>query len=146
MARYVRIHADKTVTSRLYGVNASLGALQKYKYRIGQANERGLKKALTYLLRETLPVTPKDTGRLRRSGKVHMMGKRETARGYVAFHAPYAVYVHENLFVYHKPPTMAKFLERTAKRLRLNMRALIVFEIQDACRKALASAARRRLT
>lgn len=29
----------------------------------------------------------------------------------VGYKAPYAIYVHENLAAYHKPPTKAKFLE-----------------------------------
>lgn len=43
-----------------------------------------------------------------------LKGRKTVAYG-IGFSAPYAVFVHENLENYHKPPTQAKFLETAAK-------------------------------
>jgi hypothetical protein len=60
-------------------------------------------------------ITPIQTGALRASGHVEPPeidpAGATVSFGYGGASAPYAVYVHENLSAYHKPPTMAKFLE-----------------------------------
>lgn len=47
---------------------------------------------------------------------------RRLAVGYLAF---YAIYVHERLDVYHAPPTMAKWLETTYRRVAGRMAKII---------------------
>ena len=72
------------------------------------------------MLKETLRITPVDTGNLRASGHVtNPVVNGTVVSTEIVFggdSAPYAFIVHERLDVYHRPPTQAKFLEATYKR------------------------------
>lgn len=61
-------------------------------------------------------LTPVDTGTLRGSGHVRMPEVTEAGVsvviGFGGAASGYAIYVHENLNSFHKPPTQAKFLEQ----------------------------------
>ena len=54
---------------------------------------------------------PKDTGDLRKSAYVSVTRKGKNIEALVGYKTHYAIFVHEILSAYHKPPTMAKFLE-----------------------------------
>ena len=125
------------VISKTIGVEDNLRAFNAYRREIGRGVERAVRKANEYLLKETLPVTPKDKGILRDSGKVNINGRGVNTTGFVSFSAPYAVYVHEDLSKYHAPGTYAKFLERTARAKKLQMREIMRSEIQQACKNTL---------
>lgn len=111
------------------GLGAALGR------HVAGAN-RGLKRAGAYLLGETLPITPVEFGFLRGSGfvraldKVGGRGKGELVTVIIGFTAGYAIYVHENLEAYHRPPTQAKFLEKTARDKGPEARKLILESIR----------------
>jgi hypothetical protein len=65
------------------------------------------------LLEETLPVTPMDSGDLRSTGRVVMVGPGIFTVQFGGPEAPYAYKVHEDLEAYHEAPTKAKYLEGT---------------------------------
>ena len=49
----------------------------------------------------------------------------------VGYEAPYAIYVHENLEAYHKPPTQAKYLEQPSRERKKE----ILLEIRGALKE-----------
>lgn len=128
------------VISKVYGVRESIQALKGYETAFGKGVERGVIKSTNFLLHETLKVTPisdqgsngNPPGFLRKSGKVLIYGARQFTRGRVTFTAPYAIYVHEDLYAIHKPGTYAKFLERTAYEKQLEIRAIFLMEARAA--------------
>lgn len=70
----------------------------------------GLKKCGEVLLRKSQTLVPVDTGALKASGKVEVTGVGFSAKVFVSYDGPYAIYVHENLSAYHAPPTRARYL------------------------------------
>lgn len=54
--------------------------------------------------------TPVKTGKLKASASLEVLSDSATIR----YTEPYAVFVHEVQFNYHKPPTGSKFLEQAA--------------------------------
>ena len=70
----------------------------------------------TRIINSAKAITPVDTGTLKGSGHVQMpdiSGNSVTVTvGFGGAASNYAIYVHENLNSFHKPPTTAKFLER----------------------------------
>ena len=50
--------------------------------------------------------------------RILRLKRQEFATATVGYRAPYAIYVHENLEAYHKPPTQAKFLSQPFQQLR----------------------------
>jgi hypothetical protein len=64
-----------------------------------------------YIQRESQKIVPVDTGALRNSAGTRTEGKGSATEAFVFYTMFYAVYVHENIFNYHKPPTRARFLE-----------------------------------
>lgn len=125
------------VTLRVINVPEVMQAVKKKTRDMERAAKRGVKKATKFLLEETLKVTPYDTGVLYRSGATAFQDEGFRARGIVYFDdikAPYAIYVHEDLTKYHKPPTMAKFLQRTLWKNRGRISRIIQDEIRQAMR------------
>lgn len=74
-------------------------------------------EAIYYTSQELVPV---DTMRLKKSGYIDVRRKRGHITGEVGYgkggDPHYAVFVHEMLHFYHKPPTQAKFLEAAVMR------------------------------
>jgi hypothetical protein len=123
------------VTIETIGIPNNIRGLKKWNRNMERAAERGVKKATKFLLKETLKVTPKKTGILRDSGKTEFRGKGKNIEGIVYFdetEAPYAIYVHEDLEAYHKPPTTAKFLQKT----QYEKRGEISRIIREECARA----------
>lgn len=117
------------------GVSKHQAALKHWDANMRRAAERGVKKAIDFLLKETLKVTPQETGNLRAAGHAVMRDRGPEVQGIVFFdevQAPYAIYVHEDLTKYHKPPTMGKFLQRTQFKFRGKLSQIIREEIQKA--------------
>lgn len=86
-----------------------------------ELQERILPSEMKGALQPTLDLSnhycPIDTGELRRSGYIDARRNRRMGvsaeLGYgLGGMAPYAVFVHENPFFYHEPPTQYKFLQR----------------------------------
>ncbi len=105
----------RALIARLSAASAiAHGALSAAIYQEGQE-----------MLTEALPITPVDTGNLRASGRVSLprvsLGGVEVDVGFGGAAAPYALFVHERLDAYHKPPTQAKFLETVALRRAATM-------------------------
>ncbi len=59
---------------------------------------------------------PVKTGNLRGSRRVYISVQPGRAKAIIGYICKYALPVHENLQVYHSPPTKAKFLEDPARR------------------------------
>jgi hypothetical protein len=78
-----------------------------------------MKNALEPTFEKSQEYCPKRTGELVRSGYLEITDFRGSPRvemGYGRGGNPYyAVLVHENLNMYHKPPTQAKFLQRAVE-------------------------------
>lgn len=76
--------------------------------------------ALQPIYDDSQELVPVDTGELKASGFIEArLGSRgaEGVVGYARGGQPqYAVWVHENMVWFHKPPTQAKFLEEAVKR------------------------------
>lgn len=93
---------------------------------------KGLNQGLEVLAAAALPVTPKDTGRLRGSQKI----TRATAgnrQGAVSYDTPYAVIQHENLGYHHTTPgTSAKYLERPLLANREKMLQAVANGVREA--------------
>lgn len=91
-----------------------------------------------YVLEPAREIVPYDTGRLHDSGFVSVTNERGRIRAIVGFDTEYAIYVHENPDVFHKPPTRWKFLEEP---LFAN-KARVVAAIGYAMRRAIAEITR----
>lgn len=97
------------------GVSSTLKAIGRRKAKATRATEDVLEQCGQIILKQALVYVPYRTGRLYRSGKVIVTGKGGRATVRVVFGGPgiaYALYVHENPTMYHRPPTMYKYLER----------------------------------
>jgi hypothetical protein len=95
----------------------------------GRKVERALLKAALFLLRQSQKLVPVDTGALRASAHVRQRGHGYNTVTYVVYLTDYAIYVHEDLTKYHKPPTQAKFVETPARRDHLRILAIIRREL-----------------
>ncbi len=90
---------------------------------LDQTGQMILKRALQYV--------PVDTGALRASGRSEVSGRGNAAKVDVSFGRTaggflgYAVYVHENPLVYHKPPTCYKYLSRAVRETKGARAALV---------------------
>jgi hypothetical protein len=71
-----------------------------------------------------------DTTAVMASLKSRSLKGRKEMKLQVGYEAPYAVYVHENLEAYHKPPTRAKYLESPARRLRKKMTEIVLRSVK----------------
>ena len=65
------------------------------------------------ILQPANEIVPFDTGALHDSGYINVTRSRGRVQGMVGYDTDYAIYVHERLDCYHKPPTRAKWLEET---------------------------------
>lgn len=110
------------------GVSSTLKALGRRKATATRATEDVLRQNGEIILKQALVYVPFRTGRLYRSGKVIVTGRGGNAKVRVVFGGPgiaYALYVHENPAVYHKPPTMYKYLERAVAGTKGTRAALV---------------------
>lgn len=106
-----------------------------------KAVKKGMRKALLQageqILERARYYVPVDTGLLKSTGRATVYISGQTAELVVSFGqdsegvdagggaAYYALWVHENLDVYHAPPTSAKFLEKAERETRWKVSALI---------------------
>jgi hypothetical protein len=73
-------------------------------------------------------------GSLKRSGHVARHGHADYTVEYGGPDAPYAIYVHEILSYYHRPPTQAKFLEQPYDELKGQLSEGVINGIKRAIR------------
>lgn len=116
----------------LIGVPEAIKKLRRMKDAIPPAVEASVIEAAHILLRESLKLCPIDTGDLRRSGEVIVNGSGLSTTAIVAYTQQYAIYVHENLEAYHKPPTQAKFLEQPMRQYRRDIAKKIARDVRHA--------------
>jgi hypothetical protein len=87
--------------------------------QFGEASEDLILEALEPTFEKAKSYTPYRTGELRGSGyleKVGFRGRPRVEMGFARGGFPhYAVLVHEDLNMYHNPPTQAKFLQRAVE-------------------------------
>lgn len=83
-------------------VDAIMGSYSTKPSRVDALARAIYDRALLY--------TPIKTGKLKQSASIEFYPQSAIIR----FSEPYAVYVHETNFNYHKPPTGSKFLEQAA--------------------------------
>lgn len=119
------------------GIQESAKAVGKLRRVTNKAGAKGLRKALTYLLKESNKITPKKTGALRKSGTVSIIQTEPQPKGVILYGVYYAIYVHEDLTKHHAAGTSAKFLEKTVKNKRYisKARGMITNEIELAQRR-----------
>lgn len=67
--------------------------------------------AAEIILEASQKLVPVDTGRLKKSGHIEQNSEGTYS---IVYDAPYALFVHEIMGNYHKPPTQAKYLEDVA--------------------------------
>jgi hypothetical protein len=88
---------------------------QKVIESINATSVPGLEYALKPIYDSSQMLVPVRTGRLKRSGFIEVRRTRRGVTGTVGYakggSPHYAVYVHENMEMYHNPPTQAKFLQ-----------------------------------
>lgn len=105
------------VTMILSGADSLIAKIQTLAVEAPVKVGAGLYLEAQAILAEATKITPIDTGALRASGHVEhptIDGLAIEVRiGYGGASAPYALFVHERLDLFHEPPTQAKFLEAT---------------------------------
>ncbi len=108
----------------ILGMNEVIGRLQRIHDGLPDEMANALREEAKIELREAIRRTPRDTGALRKSGKISEVKKSErTCSINISFggeQAPYAIYVHEDLEAYH-PVGQAKFLESVLLESRPHM-------------------------
>lgn len=107
-----RTDKGASVRFSVTGLDKVADRFRKMHLGISDVMKDCLVDVLTEVKDESQYLVPVDTGFLQNSAAVVISKrKRATWAGTVTYRAFYAMWVHENLAVYHKPPTQAKFLE-----------------------------------
>jgi hypothetical protein len=100
------------VELRVDGPEELLNSIQRFANEYPQVAAQALYDELRLVMNESQRQVPVDTGILRASGSVDVpMSEGGIITSSLGYSTNYAVYVHENLEAFHKPPTKAKFLE-----------------------------------
>ncbi len=89
----------------------------------------GLQKCAEVLLKKSQMFVPVDTGALKKSGRVVVTGSGFGAKAFVQYDGPYAIYVHENLTMYHTPPTRSRYLACAVPMVRGTMTSILKRQI-----------------
>jgi len=120
----------------MFGAQQAIRHLKNHREAAAAAVERAVPEAAEILLEESNKLCPVDTGRLKESGTIVIQGKGLNTRAWVVYDTPYAIFVHENLEVFHEPPTQAKFLEEAVRRYKRDIHKFIRKEVQDATKRS----------
>lgn len=101
------------VTANVKGLDrlrAQLGLLKvSWSSAVMRAAMEGLADRLFFQPSQHL--VPVDTERLKKSGRLKIVGKDLGLAVQITYDTPYAIYVHENPFAHHEPPTQWKFVD-----------------------------------
>lgn len=100
--------------------------------RLTAAAERGLRRGLSGVLRESNREVPYDTGELFRSSRTDMETTYSEIIGQVSYNTVYAVIQHERLDYRHAPGRKAKYLEDPLFREARNVLNAIASELRGA--------------
>lgn len=88
------------------------------------------KEALKVIFDESQILVPINTGVLKASGYIDVRRTRSGVIGEVGYaprnNPPYALFVHENLEMQHKPPTQAKYLQAAVEKNASKVTAMIL--------------------
>ena len=110
VAAYTRL-----ARAEMLGVNKRLNEVVS---KFEDLSEPALRYGLVTIYNRSQQLVPVDTGKLKLSGTIEVSKRRPDGaiRGVVSYASGgdpyYAVFVHERLDFYHKPPTQAKFLQQ----------------------------------
>jgi len=117
---------------QIFGISRTKKRVDALARADKKALRRGMAKAGRFLLRESKKLVPVKTGRLKDSGKSKVLNNSDKHPEYiVSFNKKYAIYVHENLHVFH-PIGQAKFLEQPAREYRRTLIYIIENEVEKA--------------
>lgn len=98
--------------------------------------EDAIEAGLQMILDASQELVPVDTGALKASGFIRVFRTRGRVSGVVGYAAGgnpyYAAIVHENLEMYHAPPTQAKFLEEAVNRNEHAFRDIVVAHMETS--------------
>lgn len=123
------------------GLDKVLKNLDKVDDKIEEKKEIALKKSSSFILDETIPITPMSPvgsatrGNLRKSGKAFTEYSNGDLVGKITFgdgRVDYAYRVHElsNSTNWSEPGTTNKYLEKTLRKNTENIKRLIVEELK----------------
>lgn len=90
---------------------------KRYDKELYRNFAKGVKKATTYLFRQTQKLVPVDTGKLKKSGKHKIIGSGRNTEGRIWYGTTYGVYVHEDLTKAHG----AAYNRKYARQIRLGI-------------------------
>jgi hypothetical protein len=95
------------------GTNEVIANINREIAGLRTKSEKAMRGAALSVKQKTLPITPADTGNLRRSWFTEVFEAEDGfASAEIGFTASYAPYVHETDRIYKAPGTAWKFLER----------------------------------
>lgn len=117
------------ITIRMEGLSKMKLALARITFRYSRGYKRGLKIATKFIFDKSQELVPVDTGHLKSSGYWEVRGDGFRATSSITYSARYAIYVHENLFVFHEPPTTAKFVDIPMKKHKRKVATIIWAEM-----------------
>lgn len=113
------------------GVYAFAKKLEARAAKKVRAFQVGVRKAGYYIFQLSQTLVPVDTGFLKASGKMKFGGSGTQFTFTIEYTAPYAIFVHEDLSVYH-PNGQAKFLEAAMRQGRGYARDVVLMELNKA--------------
>jgi len=101
---------------------------------IEQTTKEVAEEALTIIFDASQILVPVNTGDLKASGYVDVRRVGNKIVGEVGYaprnDPPYALFVHENLEMHHKPPTQAKYLQKAVEDNAGKITALIISHLR----------------
>lgn len=105
---------------KIVGYKTFIRNLHKSRERWARGIAKGLKVAGTFIQRKSQEIVPVDTGKLKGSARtVNAGGSGFFREDIVVFYkTDYAVLVHEDLDMRHKPGKKAKYLEEPSRKHR----------------------------
>lgn len=107
------------------GVERVLRASGKARSKFAKNIADTLKKGAEIILKESQKYVPVDTGALKLTGRVETRGVGLNAESHVIYDTAYAIFVHENVFMRHDPPTRSKFLTYAVNKMRGTVTAML---------------------
>lgn len=111
-------------------------AMGKEREKTERTIAEGLWKAGEIILKKSQELVPVDTGELRSTGKLFSWGSGLNTVVFIRYSAEHAIWVHENLEAYHKPPTQARYLADAVSKSRGTVTAMLKRQLLAGRNKA----------
>jgi hypothetical protein len=133
------VSRGKAIKMELFGDEELIKALKEGKEQSPRAIAQAIWEEANLIFAKSQVLVPVDTGVLRGSGGVS--APQQGPQGFYVdiFYggpaAPYALYVHEIIENYHKPPTQAKYLEQPLMEAQAELQNRIKDRIIDIIEK-----------